>query len=332
MRISHLSAGAGSLPKWPAKCKCGLRIAAWFVAGDDHPSHPRPGTATAHTQANTYRHTHIGTHTSTHTHRQTHTAHPSANRTRFKWRQQIHLASQPASDEWRDDFDRQHWQPQQQQQPQGQQQQQQQLPAPSPAIRHPSWSSLSQATPAGIRPTASAAAATALPVCASFRLRLLLSSSRQHLQRLHPPASLPPPPPSSQLLLCLHNMAMSMTLFASQPRRRLATRMRCAPFRPGHAPWQGRGRGQWVLGCRTTRAEAKFASLVLPAKISKNERTNLRYAHPALWSGIYISSERTTSCRYYTVDTHTHTETHTHTRIHTYVNEYTLRCTWPAGL
>lgn len=48
------------------------------------------------------------------------------------------------------------------------------------AIRHPSWSSLCQATPAGIRP---AAAPTALPVCAALRLRLrlrprlLLSSS-----------------------------------------------------------------------------------------------------------------------------------------------------------
>lgn len=132
------------------------------------------------------------------------------------------------------------------------------------------------------------------------------------------PTSLTPLPlPSSQLLLCLHNMSMSMTLFASQPRRRLATRMRRAPFRPGHAPWQERGQGQWVLGCRTTRTEAKFASLVLPAKISKNERSNLRYAHPALWSGIYISSERTTSCRYYTVDTHTHSHTHPHS--HTYV-------------
>lgn len=67
--------------------------------------------------------------------------------------------------------------------------------------------------------------------------------------------TLPPPPPSSQLLLCLHNMAMSMTLFASQPRRRLATRMRCAPFRPGHAPWQGRGEGSgcWVATRRGQR-------------------------------------------------------------------------------
>lgn len=36
-----------------------------------------------------------------------------------------------------------------------------------------------------------------------------------------------------------------------------------------------------------------------------------------VWSGIYISSERTTSCRYYTVDTHTHTQRHTPT--HAYI-------------
>lgn len=95
-------------------------------------------------------------------------------------------------------------------------QQQQQLPAPS-AIRHPSWSSLSQATPAGIRPTA--AAATALPVCASFRLRLLLSSSRQHLQRIHPPAL-----PSA----CPPALASCCCVYITWP-----CRWRCLPLRRG---------------------------------------------------------------------------------------------------
>lgn len=54
----------------------------------------------------------------------------------------------------------------------------------------------------------------------------------------------PPPLLSSQLLLCLHNMAMSMTLFASQPRRRLA----CGALHSGLAMLHGRG-GAGGSGC-----------------------------------------------------------------------------------
>lgn len=91
---------------------------------------------------------------------------------------------------------------------------------------------------------------------------------------------------SSQLLLCLHNMTMSMTLFASQPRRRLATRMRCAPFRPGHArrnyEVEGKGQGQWVLGCRRRRRGQRRSSPVWFCRQKSAKRTPctvVRYLH-----------------------------------------------------
>lgn len=145
-------------------------------------------------------------------------------------------------------------------------------------------------------------------------------------------SSLRMPPCSSQLLLCLHNMAMSMTLFASQPRRRLATRMRCAPFRPGHArrnyEVEGKGQGQWVLICRRRRGQRRSSPVWFCRQ--KPAKTNAQiYVTHTLHCGqvsTYLASVLQAADT--TVDTHTHT----HTRIHTYVNEYTLHSTWPAGL